>query len=52
MHNELWISRFELISKSWFYDVSAYYDIMDTEGINPHFTIPEFKITIEDYLKS
>ncbi len=49
LHNELWISRFELISKSWFYDVGTYYDIMDTEGIKPHFTIPEFKITIEDY---
>ncbi|MEN6445168.1 MAG: NAD(P)-dependent oxidoreductase [Candidatus Cloacimonas sp.] len=51
LKNELWISRFELISKSWFYDVTAYYEIMDKEGIKPHFTIPEFEITIKDYLK-
>jgi nucleoside-diphosphate-sugar epimerase len=50
--NELWISRFELISKSWFYDVSAFYGIMEVEGINPHYTIPEFKLCIEDYLKN
>ena len=49
--NELWISRFELISKSWFYDVSAYYDIMEKEGYKSHFTIPEFEITIKDYQK-
>lgn len=51
LKNELWISRFELISKSWFYDVSPYYQIMEKEGLNPYYTIPEFKITIEDYLK-
>ncbi|HNZ33017.1 MAG TPA: NAD(P)-dependent oxidoreductase [Candidatus Cloacimonas sp.] len=51
LKNELWISRFELISKSWFYDVTAYYDIMEREGIKPHFTIPEFEITIKDYQK-
>lgn len=50
--NELWISRFELISKSWFYDVSPYYKLMEAEGQNAHYTIPEFKITIEDYLSS
>jgi len=49
--NELWISRFELISKSWFYDVRAYYQLMEAQGEKPHFTIPEFKLTIEDYLK-
>ncbi|MDD2229157.1 MAG: NAD(P)-dependent oxidoreductase [Candidatus Cloacimonetes bacterium] len=49
LKNELWIARFELISKSWFYDVHLYYDIMETEKLSPHFTIPEFKITIEDY---
>jgi len=49
--NELWISRFELISKSWFYDVSAYYEVMEKEGYTPHFTIPEFEITIKDYQK-
>jgi nucleoside-diphosphate-sugar epimerase len=50
LKNELWISRFELISKSWFYDVSPFYSLMEQEGYSPHFTIPEFKITIEDYL--
>lgn len=48
--NELWIARFELISKSWFYDVHPYYERMEAEGFSPHYTIPEFKITIEDYL--
>ncbi|GAB1365539.1 hypothetical protein MASR1M36_04100 [Candidatus Cloacimonadaceae bacterium] len=52
MGNELWTSRFELISKSWFYDVSEYYQIMESEGHQPHYTIPEFKLTIEDYLKN
>lgn len=52
LKNELWISRFELISKSWFYDVSEYYQIMESAGFQPHFTIPEFKLTIEDYLKN
>ena len=51
LHNELWISRFELISKSWFYDVSQFYTLMEQEGNILHFTIPEFKITVEDYLK-
>lgn len=49
LKNELWISRFELISKSWFYDVSKYYELMDAAGRSQHFTIPEFKITIQDY---
>lgn len=48
--NELWISRFELISKSWFYDVSAFHELMEKEGINPSFTIPSFKVVIDDYL--
>ncbi len=48
--NELWISRFELISKSWFYDVSTFHELMEQEGINPSFTIPTFKIIIDDYL--
>jgi len=40
LRNELWISRFELISKSW------YYDIQNTRkdlGIKPPQTIPTFK---------
>jgi nucleoside-diphosphate-sugar epimerase len=50
LKHELFISRFELISKSWFYDVRNYYKAMDKQGIKPHFTIPEIQITIEDYL--
>lgn len=49
--NELFISRFELISKSWFYDVQAFYAIMEKTGGKIHYTIPGLKITIEDYLK-
>jgi len=51
LKNELWISRFELISKSWFYDTSLYHAIAEKAGIKAHFTIPEFKITIEDFQK-
>jgi len=47
--NELWISRIQLISKSWFFDVSSAYDLM---GLPEHYTIPDFKITIHDYLDS
>lgn len=44
--NELWISRFELISKNWFYDVSdAYKDLK----LNPVKTIPEFDVVINWY---
>jgi len=51
LKNELWISRFELISQSWFYDTSLYHEIAENAGIKAHFTIPEFKITIEDFQK-
>jgi len=50
MKNELFISRFELISKSWFYDVQAYYTKMEELGIKPHYTIPDIQISIDDYL--
>ena len=42
--NELWISRFELISKSWFYKVSDTFELMQME---PIFTIPSFQIVID-----
>jgi nucleoside-diphosphate-sugar epimerase len=45
---ELWTSRFELISHSWFYQVHDAYDELD---IPQHFTIPDFKLAINDYLK-
>ncbi|HNQ43880.1 MAG TPA: NAD-dependent epimerase/dehydratase family protein [Candidatus Cloacimonadota bacterium] len=50
LKHELFISRFELISKSWFYDVQDYWTVMEAEGKSPHFTIPELRITINDYL--
>ncbi len=50
LKNELWVSRFELISKSWIYDVHQFYELMEAQQTTPHYTIPEFKLTIEDYL--
>lgn len=50
LKNELFISRFELISKSWFYDVQDYYQAMSAKGIKPIYTIPGMQITIDDYL--
>lgn len=46
IRNELWISRVELISRSWFYEVSDLYSIMN---IRPSYTIPGFEIVIKDY---
>ncbi|MDI9524702.1 MAG: NAD(P)-dependent oxidoreductase [Candidatus Cloacimonadota bacterium] len=48
VNNELWVSRFQLISRSWFYHVADTYELM---GLPPTFTIPDIRITIEDYLK-
>lgn len=48
--NELFVSRFELISKSWFYDVQSYYKVIEAMDLNPHYTIPDIQITIDDYL--
>ncbi|HOY85349.1 MAG: NAD(P)-dependent oxidoreductase [Candidatus Cloacimonetes bacterium] len=45
--NELWISRFQLISRSWFYQVADTYELM---GLTPTYTIPDIRITIADYL--
>ncbi len=45
--NELWVSRFQLISRSWFYQVA---DIYELTGLPPTFTIPDIRITISDYL--
>jgi len=49
LRSEIFISRFELISKSWFYDVQDYYALMQQEGIQPHFTIPELQSVIDYY---
>lgn len=48
LKNELWISRFELIGHSWFYQV---HDTYDTLELPAHYTIPDFRIVISDYLK-
>ncbi len=45
--NEKWQARFELISKSWFYNVSDAYRDLD---LPQHFTIPDFEIAIKNYL--
>lgn len=46
LKNELWTSRFELISKSWFYDVSNTYSDFSLPITK---TIPEFKIVTDWY---
>jgi nucleoside-diphosphate-sugar epimerase len=46
--NELWISRFELISKNWYYDVNQVYEDLNLKRIK---TIPGFKQSIEWYKK-
>ncbi len=50
LKNELFISRFELISQSWFYDVQGYYKVIEEMELKPHYTIPDIQITIDDYL--
>lgn len=43
LKSDLWTSRFELISHSWFYQVhDAYADL----ALPAHFTIPDFRIII------
>ncbi|PKN75215.1 MAG: UDP-glucose 4-epimerase [Candidatus Cloacimonetes bacterium HGW-Cloacimonetes-2] len=44
--NELWTSRFELISKSWIYDVRETYQLM---GLKERFTIPGIQSIIKAY---
>ncbi len=46
MMSELWISRIELISKSWFYEVKDFYTLT---GIKPSYTIPEFETIIAEF---
>ncbi|MFC1887318.1 NAD-dependent epimerase/dehydratase family protein [Candidatus Cloacimonadota bacterium] len=46
--NELWTSRFELISKSWYYNVE---DVYTDFGLKEFKTIPEFKIVTDWYKK-
>ncbi|NQV19598.1 MAG: NAD(P)-dependent oxidoreductase [Armatimonadetes bacterium] len=46
LKNELWTSRFELISKSWYYDVSKVYKELSLQPVS---TIPNFKIVTNWY---
>jgi nucleoside-diphosphate-sugar epimerase len=46
LKNELWISRFELISKSWYYDVQP---ARNEFGLKPPFTIPSFQVVTDWY---
>ncbi|MDD4155775.1 MAG: NAD(P)-dependent oxidoreductase [Candidatus Cloacimonetes bacterium] len=46
--NELWTSRFELISNSWYYDVKQTY--VDLK-LKQYKTIPEFKVVVDWYCK-
>lgn len=47
LKNELWVSRFELISHSWFYDVNPAYDELK---LKQYKTIPDFKVVVDWYL--
>lgn len=49
LKNELLISRFELISHSWFYKVTEVYTDLE---LPMHYTIPAFKLVIDEYKKS
>ena len=44
--NELWVARFQLISKSWYFDTEDSYKILK---IKKHHTIPNFKIVTDWY---
>ncbi len=48
LKSELWVSRFQLISKSWYYDISKSIQELD---LNSSQTIPAFKTVIEWYKK-
>ncbi len=48
LHNELWTSRFQLLSKSWIYDVT---DIYHDLNLTPVLTIPNFESVINWFLK-
>ncbi len=45
--SELWTSRFELISNSWYYDVRQSYEDLK---LKQYKTIPDFKVVIDWYL--
>jgi nucleoside-diphosphate-sugar epimerase len=46
IRNELWTSRFELLSQSWYFDVSPVYSDLN---LTPSQTIPNFESVIQFY---
>ena len=46
LKNELWVSRFELISENWYFDVQPVYETLNPTPTN---TIPDFKIVTDWY---
>jgi nucleoside-diphosphate-sugar epimerase len=48
LHNELWTSRFQLLSKSWMFEVT---DIYHDLHLPPILTIPNFESVIHWFLK-
>jgi nucleoside-diphosphate-sugar epimerase len=48
LHNELWTSRFQLLSKSWMFEVT---DIYHDLNLTPILTIPNFESVIKWYRK-
>lgn len=48
LKNELWQSRFELISKSWYYDVAPVYEDL---SLKKSHTIPDFSLVTDWYLR-
>lgn len=47
LHNELWISRFQLISKSWMFEVTDIYHDLNLAPVN---TIPTFESVIKWFM--
>jgi len=48
LKNEMWITRFQLISENWFYDSQDVKKNLDLSFL-PHKTIPSIKKMIDDY---
>jgi len=46
LHNELWTSRFQLISNSWYFDVKSVYE---QYNIKQNHTIPDFQVVVDWY---
>jgi len=48
LHNELWTARFQLISKSWIFDVQEAYNLLH---LPEHYTVPDFKFMTDHYMQ-